>query len=158
MINKRCYVAGDSVVRSQVALRNVKRYKRNFFIFFGNFCYGCAESIAGHYDNVEAFLDCLFNGRDTSFGAITCGLKVFERKSVRFTESLACFVRGLVERLVGDIAVVGNHRNFHRAVGCGVVTGHFNFCRTAVALIFVLVARGEREATCNDSHNKKRYE
>lgn len=51
------------------------------------------------------------------------------------------FVRSLVKAAVHKLTDVGNYRNLIRFV-----------------FIAVFVARGEREATCNDSHNKKRYE
>ena len=126
----------------QIASCNVQSNKFNLGIVVGNFNDRTAECITRHNDNCITFGNSSVYGSNTGFCAVTGRFIILKLNVVSITVSLARFVSGLVERLVGDVAVVGNHRNFY----------------AFVAVAFVFVARGEREATCNDSHNKKRYE
>ena len=87
-VNKCCNVTGNHIVVAKVALCNVECDKRNVLILFSNFNNGFAECITGHYDNVVAFLDCLFDGCNTSFGAVTCRLEVFESEGIDVVEDI----------------------------------------------------------------------
>ena len=69
------------------------------------------EQVAGHDDDVVAFVDGRFNLRDALRVGVTGGLEVVEVDAVGLTERLAGLVGRLVEGLVGDVAGVGNHRH-----------------------------------------------
>ena len=70
---------------------------------------GAAESIAGHHDDIEALFHGALDHSHTVSGIIAGGLIILELDFVLLGESLAGLIGGLVEGLVGDVTVVGDH-------------------------------------------------
>ena len=111
-----------------------------------------AESVAGHHDDVVALIHGALDHGHTVGGVVTGGLEVVELHAVGLSESLAGLVGGLVEGLVGDVAVVGDHSDL---VGdLSVVTGVL-----VIGLGLVLLATGD-QGQCHDqsqNHSKKLF-
>ena len=99
---------------AQVALRHVQRHELDIGVVVLHFGDSAAKGITGHHDHVVAFFSGLFDHGHTLGGGVASGLEVGEINAVLFRPLLAGFVGSLVEGLVGDIAVVGDHRHAHR--------------------------------------------
>ena len=114
---------------------------------------GAAESVAGHNDDIEAIVNGLFDHGDTVGGVIAGGLEVAELDAVVLGKRLAGLIGGLVEGLVGDVAVVGDHGDF---VGdlVGVATGVL-----VIGLGLVLLAASDQRQSHDQSqnHSKKLF-
>ena len=112
-----------------------------------------AEGIAGHHDDVVALVHGTLDHGHTVSGVVTGGLEVVELHTVGASEGLACLVGGLVEGLVGDVAVVGDHGDF---VGdlVGVATGVL-----VIGLGLVLLAASDQRQSHDQSqnHSKKLF-
>ncbi len=116
-------VAGQGVV-AQVALAHVQGDEGHVGVLLSHLGDGLTEGVAGHHDDVVALVGGgLYHGH-TLGGGVTGGLVVVERYAVGVAVSLAGFVGGLVKGLVGDVAVVGDHRHAEiRGGGSGLGRG-----------------------------------
>ena len=95
--------AGDGVFRD---VQSDELHIRILILGAGD---GAGERKAGHHDDVVALVNGLLDHGDTVGGIVAGGLVVRKVNAVFFAECLAGLVGGLVERLVGDVAVVGDH-------------------------------------------------
>ena len=108
LIHSAVYVGGQGVV-TQVALAPVQRHEGHVGISLGGLLDGVSESIAGHHDDSVALVHSGLDHGHALGGGVTGGLEVVERDTVGLAVSLAGLVGGLVERLVGNVTVVGDH-------------------------------------------------
>ncbi|CCX72069.1 unknown [Firmicutes bacterium CAG:555] len=104
----------------QVELGNIQTDEFDIGVGVLALCNGACECKAGHYDDIEAFCNSLLDHLNTGSGAVCGGLVVLELDRILVAESLASFVGGLVEGLVGYVAVVGDHCYFISS-GVGLV-------------------------------------
>ncbi|KAF5081332.1 hypothetical protein DSECCO2_111390 [anaerobic digester metagenome] len=70
---------------------------------------GAAERVTGHHDDVIAIGHSGVHHCHTLGGGVTGGLVVVELYAVVVAERLACLVSSLVEGLVGNVTVIGDH-------------------------------------------------
>ena len=105
----------------QVAGGDVERDELHIGEFGSGLNDGAAEGIAGHDDDVEAFVNGLFDHGDTVGGVIAGGPEVAELDAVVLGKRLAGLIGGLVEGLVGDVTVVGDHGDLVLDLSLGIV-------------------------------------
>ena len=111
---------------------------------------GTAEGIAGHHDDVVALVNGTLDHSHTVSGVVAGGLEVVELHAIVRGKRLACLVGGLVEGLVGDVTVVGDHGD--------LVSGLDGVALVIVGLVIVLLlAAGDEGQSHNQSqdHSKK---
>ena len=101
----------------QVILGDVQSDVLHIGIHLNGLNDSASKSKAGQEEDVVAVSNGLVDHSDTSFGGVAGRLVVGEVDAAGFAPCLASLISGLVEGLVGDIAVVGDHCN----VPCGVV-------------------------------------
>ena len=109
-----------------------------------------AEGVAGHHDDVVALVNSALDHSHTVGGVVAGGLEVGELDLVGIGKRLAGLVGGLVEGLVGDITVVGDHGDLiGRLVGVALVVIGLG--------IVLLIAAGDQGQRHNQSqdHSKK---
>ena len=116
---------------------------------------GAAEGIAGHDDDVEAFVNGLFDHGDTVGGVIAGGPEVAELDAVVLGKRLAGLIGGLVEGLVGDVAVVGDHCDL---IGALVLSRLLGLVRCIglgiVGLLITAGYQGQRHDQCQSQSKK----
>ena len=96
----------------EVASAYVQSNEFNVCIFGSNFVDSFSKSVTGHNYYVITFGNSEFRRGNSACVIVSSGFKIFVPYVVCRAESLACFMRGLVERLVGNVAVIGNHCHF----------------------------------------------
>ena len=109
LIHSAVHVGGHGVVLAQIALRHVQRDEGHVGIQLRGLLDGLGKGVAGHHDDVVAVSHSGVHHGHTLGGGVTGGLVVLELQALGVTELLAGLIGGLVEGLVGDIAVVSNH-------------------------------------------------
>ena len=121
----------------KVVFGNIESDELNILVLFLvlNLIKRSRKSKAGHNDDVVTAVDGFFNFCNALFGGVACGFEVLEVNFVCITVFLAGFIGGLVERLVGDVAVVGDHCDFVVAllrsapVACGKHGNEHQCCK-----------------------------
>ena len=109
LIHSAVHVGGHGVVLAQIALCHVQRDEGHVGIQLRGLLDGLGKGVAGHHDDVVAVSHSGVHHGHTLGGGVTGGLVVLELQALGVTELLAGLIGGLVEGLVGDIAVVSNH-------------------------------------------------
>ena len=120
LVNSAIDVAGQGVV-TQVALAHVQSDEGDVGILVCHLGDGLAKGVAGHHDDGVALVHSGLHHGDTLSGGVTGGLVVAEVNAVGVAVGLAGLISSLVERLVGDIAVVGDHG--HAEISAGFLGG-----------------------------------
>ena len=97
----------------EIQLAHVQRHEGHVGIGLGGLLDGVSESIAGHDDDIVALVHSGLDHGHALGGGVTGGLEVVERDTVGLAVGLAGLIGGLVERLVGNVTVVGDHGDAH---------------------------------------------
>ena len=96
---------------ADVAFGNVKCDEGDVIILRNNVLNSFAKGIAGHDENGVTVINGLLHGGAAVFIGVRCGLVVLESEAVCIGKCLAGFIGGLVEGLVSNVTVVGDHLN-----------------------------------------------
>ncbi len=130
LVNSGVDVGGNSpaALAAQVVLGHVQSHELHVGIGLGHLTDGLAEGETGHDDDVVVLVDGVLDHGHTVGGVVAGRLLVGELHVVLLAERLAGLVGGLVEGLVGDVAVVGDHghgvvRSSDLALNRGAVLG-----------------------------------
>ena len=110
---------------------------------------GAGKRVTGHHDDVVALRDGLVDHLDAGSGGVVGGLVVLEVNCVLLAEGLASLIGGLVKGLVGDVAVVGDHRNLDVA---GSLNGSRSFFGACGSSLFLAAAGSQSK----DHHQRQK--
>ena len=153
LIHSAVQVGGNLKALAQVTGGHVQRDELDIGELGGGLRDGGAEGVAGHHDDVVALIDSTLDHGHTVGGVIAGGLEVLEVHTVGLRESLAGLVGGLVEGLVGDIAVVGDHSDLVRDIGN---IGIFVSVVGSIGILVLLAAGYQRQCHDQSQHQRKK--
>ena len=139
----------------QIAGGDVERDELHVGELGSSFHDGAAESVAGHHDHVVALVRGLLDHSHTVGGVVADGLEVVELDVVVLGKRLAGLIGGLVEGLVGDVAVVGDHCDL---IGALVLSRLLGLVRCiGLGIVGLLIAagyQGQRHDQCQSQSKK----
>ena len=87
----------------QITFRHIQCYEFHIRIYRRFFYNRCCKQISRKYQNIVSVCNRLVTACDTCFVRVSVWFVVVEVKTIFLTECLACFISGLIKRLVCDI-------------------------------------------------------